>query len=184
MLLRLSIWFVSPWGFLTRLNWLRNLSPIDGAAAVIACLALVGVVWSPKLNQAIAKASGAMQPVGVSVDVRQLQLAQPELLLQSIRDEGSVNIVIRNQPAGRVSLVSVDDVTNSLTAVQPDGSVVVADAPATALPRHARFVMEAQAEIKPSGVVIGGTKLKVGVPVELEGRLYRLNGVVSGVMPL
>ena len=42
----------------------------------------------------------------------------------------------------------------------------------------------AQAEIKPSGVVIGGTKLKVGVPVELEGRLYRLNGVVSGVMPL
>ena len=56
--------------------------------------------------------------------------------------------------------------------------------PARALPRHARFVMEAQAEIKPSGVVIGGTKLKVGVPVELEGRLYRLNGVVSGVMPL
>ena len=43
--------------------------------------------------------------------------------------------------------------------------------------------MEAQAEIKPSGVVIGGTKLKVGVPVELEGRFYRLNGVVSGVMP-
>ena len=83
-----------------------------------------------------------------------------------------------------MSLVSVDDVTNSLTAVQPDGSVVVADALATALPRHARFVMEAQAEIKPSGVVIGGTKLKVGVPVELEGRLYRLKGVVSGVMPL
>ena len=44
--------------------------------------------------------------------------------------------------------------------------------------------MEANAEIKPSGVVIGGTKLKVGVPVELEGRLYRLNGVVSGVTPL
>ena len=62
---------------MTRLNWLRNLSPIDGAAAAIACLALVGVVWSPKLNQAIAKASGSMQSVGVSVDVRHLQLAQP-----------------------------------------------------------------------------------------------------------
>ena len=105
MLLRLSLSFLSPWEFMTRLNWLRNLSPIDGAAAVIACLALVGVVWSPKLNQAIAKASGSMQSVGVSVDVRHLQLAQPELLLQSIRDEGSVNIVIRNQPAGRWVLV-------------------------------------------------------------------------------
>ena len=108
---------------MTRLNWLRNLSPIDGAAAAIACLALVGVVWSPKLNQAIAKASGAMQPVGVSVDVRQLQLAQPELLLQSIRDEGSVNIVIRNQPAGRVQLLDVVNVTRPLMAVQPDGRI-------------------------------------------------------------
>ena len=112
---------------MTRLNWLRNLSPIDGVAAVIACLALVGVVWSPKLNQAIAKASGAMQPVGVSVDVRQLQLAQPELLLQSIREEGRVNIVIRNQPAGRVELVDVVNVTQPLMAVQPDGRIVEAD---------------------------------------------------------
>ena len=146
--------------------------------------ALAGVVWSPKLSNAVAKATGAVKPVQVSVDVVRLYSADPEQLLNSVREEAALNIVIRNQPAGRVSLVSVDDVTNSLTAVQPDGSVVVADAPATALPRHARFVMEAQGEIKPSGVVIGGTKLKVGVPVELEGRLYRLNGVVSGVMPL
>jgi hypothetical protein len=118
------------------------------------------------------------------VDVRHLYSADPEELLNSAREEAALNIVIRNQPAGRVTLVSVDDLTNPLTAVQPDGSVVVADAPSTALPRHARFVMEANAEIKPSGVVIGGTKLKVGVPVELEGRLYRLNGVVSGVTPL
>ena len=62
--------------------------------------------------------------------------------------------------------------------------MVTADAPGNVQPRYARFVMEAKAEIKPSGVVIGGTKLKVGVPVELEGRLYRLNGVVSGVKPL
>ena len=44
-----------------------------------------------------------------------------------------------------------------------------------------RFLLEADAEAKASGIVFGGTKLKVGVPVELEGRLYRLNGIVSGV---
>ena len=166
------------------LNRLRSFSPIDAVAAVVALAALGGVIWSPKLSNAVAKATGAVKPVQVSVDVRHLYSANPEQLLNSAREEAALNIVIRNQPAGRVTLVSVDDLTNSLTAVQPDGSVVVADAPSTALPRHARFVMEANAEIKPSGVVIGGTKLKVGVPVELEGRLYRLNGVVSGVTHL
>ena len=166
------------------LNRLRSPSPIDAVAAVVALAALGGVIWSPKLSNAVAKATGAVKPVQVSVDVRHLVSADPEELLNAAREEAALNIVIRNQPAGRVTLVSVDDVTNPLVAVQPDGSIVVADAPSTALPRHARFVMEANAEIKPSGVVIGGTKLKVGVPVELEGRLYRLNGVVSGVTPL
>ena len=146
--------------------------------------ALAGVIWSPKLSSAVAKATGALKPVQVSVDVHRLYSADPEQLLNSAREEAALNIVIRNQPAGRVTLVSVDDLTNLLTAVQPDGSVVIADAPSSLLPRHARFVMEANAEINPSGVVIGGTKLKVGVPIELEGRLYRLNGVVSGVAPL
>ena len=153
-------------------------------AGVVALAALAGVIWSPKRSNAVAKATGAVKPVQVSVDVHRLYSADPEQLLNSAREEAGLNIVIRNQPAGWVTLVSVDDLTNPLTAVQPDGSVVIADAPSTDMPRHARFVMEAQAEIKPSGVVIGGTKLKVGVPVELEGRLYRLNGVVSGVMPL
>ena len=166
------------------LNRLRSLSPIDALAGVVALAALGGVIWSPKLSNAVAKATGAVKPVQVSVDVRHLVSADPETLFNVAREEAALNIVIRNQPAGRVALVSVDDVTNPLTAVQPDGSVVVADAPSSLLPRHARFVMEANAEIKSSGVVIGGTKLKVGVPVELEGRLYRLNGVVSGVTPL
>ena len=166
------------------LNRLRSLSPIDAVAGVVALAALGGVIWSPKLSNAVAKATGAVKPVQVSVDVRHLLSADPEQLLNAAREEAALNIVIRNQPAGRVTLVSVDDLTPPLMAVQPDGSVVVADAPITVLPRHARFVMEANAEIKPSGVVIGGTKLKVGVPVELEGQLYRLNGVVSGVKPL
>ena len=166
------------------LNRLRSLSPIDAVAGVVALVALGGVVWSPKLSNAVAKATGAVKPVQVSVDVVRLYSAEPEQLLNSVREEAALNIVIRNQPAGRVTLVSVDDLTNPLTAVQPDGSVVTADAPGNVQPRYARFVMEAKAEIKPSGVVIGGTKLKVGVPVELEGPLYRLNGVVSGVKPL
>ena len=166
---------------MTRLKWLRNLSPIDGAAAVIACLALVGAVWSPKLNQAIAKASGSMQSVGVSVDVRNLQLAQPEKLVQSIRDEGSVSIIIRNQPAGNVQLLDVVDITQPLMAMQPDGRIVEAQIANQTKGFDVRFSLKADAEADASGVVFGGTKLKIGVPVDLQGRLYDFRGVVSGI---
>ena len=63
----------------------------------------------------------------------------------------------------------------------PGGSVIQADNPNDAAPLYARFDLEADAEKGESGVVIGGTKLKIGVPVELEGNMYRVNGVVSGV---
>ena len=48
-------------------------------------------------------------------------------------------------------------------------------------PIHARFYLQADAETGPSGVVVAGTKLKIGTPIELEGQLYRVKGVVSGV---
>ena len=78
-------------------------------------------------------------------------------------------------------MIDVNDITRRLVAVQPDGSVVEAEDPNAAQARYVRFLLEADAEANASGVVFGGTKLKVGVPVELEGRLYRLNGIVSGV---
>ena len=160
---------------------LRAISPIDIAAGVVALVALAGVIWSPKLSNAVARATGSLQPVKVSVDVKNFYSSEPEAFLESARDEGSTSIVVRNQPAGRVRLIEVDDITRRLVAVQPDGQVVEAEDPNLAQARYIRFQLEANADIDSSGVVIGGTKLKVGVPVELEGRLYRLNGLVSGV---
>ena len=160
---------------------LRAISPIDIAAGVVALVALAGVIWSPKLSNAVARATGSLQPVKVSVDAKNFYSSEPEAFLQSARDEGFTSIVVRNQPAGRVRLIEVDDITRRLVAVQPDGQVVEAEDPNLGQARYIRFQLEADADIDSSGIVIGGTKLKVGVPVELEGRLYRLNGVVSGV---
>ena len=46
-------------------------------AGVVALAALAGVVWSPKLSNAVAKATGAVKPVQVSVDVVRLYSAIP-----------------------------------------------------------------------------------------------------------
>ena len=131
----------------------------------------------------MAKATGALKPVEVMVDVRNTSAADPDGLVREALDAGRTTLVIRNQPAGSAELVRVDDIRTRLTAVQPDGRVVIADDPNKDINGmlNARFVLKGDAMVSPSGVVMAGTKLKVGIPVELEGRTYRVNGTVSGV---
>ena len=162
---------------------LRGLSVLDATAGLIALVAVGGVLWSPKLSNALAKANGSVKSVQVMVDVRRVSAADPEALIQDALASGRTSIIIRNQPAGSVRLIRVDDINQVLVEVQPDGSVVTATDPnpTNVGTLNARFVLEGDATVSKSGVVLAGTKLKVGTPVELEGALYRLNGTVSGV---
>ena len=162
---------------------LRGLSVLDTTAGLIALLAIGGVLWSPKLTNTFAKANGSVKSVQVMVDVRRVSAEDTESLVQDALAAGRTSIIIRNQPAGSVKLIRVDDINRVLVQVQPDGSVVTAEDPnrATVGTLNALFVLEGDATVSKSGVVLAGTKLKVGTPVELEGALYRLNGTVSGV---
>ena len=162
---------------------LRSLSVVDTAAVVVALVAVGGVLWSPKLSNTVARATGAIKPVEVTVDVRNTPAADPDQLIADALQTGRTSLVIRNQPAGSAELIRVDDIRRQLASVLPDGSVVTADDPNRTIQGmlDARFVLRGDATVTSSGVVMAGTKLKVGIPVELEGRFYRLNGIVSGV---
>ena len=166
---------------MTRRLSLRQFTVLDGLAALAALMALGGAIWSPKLANGLARATGSMETVELAVDVRHLYLDQPERFFETARDEGSVSLVIRNQPAGRLQLLDVEDITRPLLDLLPDGTIVEASDPTAGRPIHARFQLQAEAETSSSGVVVAGTKLKIGSPVELEGRLYRVSGVVSGL---
>ena len=166
---------------MTRRLSLRQFTLLDGLAALVALMALGGAIWSPKLANGLARATGSMETVELAVDVRHLYLDQPETFFETARSEGSVSLVIRNQPAGRLQLLNVEDITRPLLDLLPDGTIVEASDPTAGRPIHARFQLQAEAETSSSGVVVAGTKLKIGTPVELEGRLYRVSGVVSGL---
>ena len=166
---------------MTRRLSLRQFTVLDGLAALAALMALGGAIWSPKLANGLARATGSMETVELAVDVRHLYLDQPERFFETAREEGSVSLVIRNQPAGRLQLLDVEDITRPLLDLLPDGTIVEASDPTAGRPIHARFQLQAEAETSSSGVVVAGTKLKIGTPVELEGRLYRVSGVVSGL---
>jgi hypothetical protein len=161
----------------------RSWSLIDLGAGAAVLLAIAGVIWSPKLSGAIARATGALQPVTVMVDVRGVPSADPQALLDSARKEGKVSIVIRNQPHGTVALREIVPMQRRLVAVQPDGRVVTATDPNEVAfgSLNARFVLEGQGRKTGGGVVFGNQNLKIGAPVELEGGQYRVGGVVSGL---
>jgi len=164
-------------------NWFKAVSWMDALAGAVALVALAGVVWSPKLSNTVARATGSVKPVLVSVDVRRLSTANRSKLIADALDHGKTSIVIRNQPAGSVRLVEIQDISSKLTTVLPDGRVVQAVDPNRELQGilEARFVLKGEATVSGSGVVMAGTNLKIGSPVELEGPRYRVNGTVSGV---
>ena len=161
----------------------RRWSLVDVGAAAAVVLAAVGVIWSPKLTGAIARATGGLQPVTVLVDVRGVAAADPNALIEAARKSGAVSIVIRNEPHGSVSVRDVIALQRRLTAVQPDGTVVSAPDPnqATFGTLDARFVLEGQGRKTGGGVVFGNQNLKIGAPIELEGEQFRVTGTVTGV---
>jgi hypothetical protein len=161
----------------------RSWSWIDLGAGAAVVLAAIGVVWSPKLSNAVTQATGGLQPVRVLVDVRGVPVADPAAIVRSARSSGKVAIVIRNQPHGSVTLEQVIPLTRRLTAVQPNGTVVTAADPnQQMLPTlDARFVLNGQGRKTGGGVVFGNQTIKVGAPIDLEGETFRVLGSVTGL---
>jgi hypothetical protein len=159
----------------------RPFTPLDGAAAVAVGLAAVGVLWSPKLSGAVAKATGGLRPVTVTVDVRGVPSADPQSLLKSAEAEGKVAIVIRNQPHGSVKVRRIVPLERRLSILTPDGKIVSAPDPnqKTFSTFDGRFVLEGEGRQSAGGVVFGNQTIKIGAPVELEGKNYRFNGTVT-----
>ena len=161
----------------------RRFSLVDAGAAAAVLLAAAGVIWSPKLSGAVARATGGLVPVTVMVDVRGVPVADPAALVNAAREGGKVAIVIRNQPHGSVPVEQVIPLQRRLAAVLPDGKVVSAPDPnQDQFPSlDARFVLRGEGRKGADGMVFGNQNLKIGAPIELEGTDFRVTGSVTGL---
>jgi hypothetical protein len=159
----------------------RSWSFVDVAAAAAVLLAAAGVIWSPKLSNAVARATGDVQTLTVTVDVRGEPVANPAALRASAEKEGKVKFVIRNQPHGSVRIERIIPLNRRLSILTPDGRVVSAPDPnqKTFSTFDGRYVLTGEGRRAEGGVVLGNATLKIGAPVELEGSNYRFNGTVT-----
>jgi len=92
-------------------------------------------------------------------------------------------LTIRNVPYQALLITKVDEKRKQivLPAAGTKPYMVVDDA---ASPSQYDFVvtLEDTAKITADGPVVGGNKIKIGIPVVLEGQNYKLSGVVSNLV--
>ncbi|MEQ8976169.1 MAG: DUF4330 domain-containing protein [Coleofasciculus sp. C1-SOL-03] len=161
-----------------------KVSILDLGAALVILLVIVGIFVVPGTSGSVAQLPGSSATKAVEVDliVRGLSVRHPEDLMSQFREEKKTNIVIRNQPAGKVDIVSVKELPRLVIVPQPDGSAkALPDPRPDTFSTDILMTLGGQATITDDGPVLGNSKLKIGTPVELEGKDYNFNASVIDV---
>jgi Domain of unknown function (DUF4330) len=167
---------------------LGKISILDLGAAIVILLVVVGIFFFPGTTGSVAQnqIAPATKPVEVEVIVRGLSVISPRGFLEKLQQSGKTNVIIRNQPAGSVNIKSVTPLPRKLVVPQPDGSVKALDDPRQEefYSVNFRMILGGQAQLTPDGIVLGGSKIKIGSAVELEGKDYNFNASTIDVRVL
>lgn len=93
-------------------------------------------------------------------------------------------ITIRNVPHKKVTILATKMFPRMQWIALPDGNVRAVEDLSTPSLFDGQVVLVDDAKITDDGAVLGGNKLKIGLPIILEGKNYRFNGTVSSIQVL
>lgn len=160
-----------------------KVSILDLGAACVIALAIIGIVFFPGTSGSIAQQVGGNQPVEVDVLVRGLSVRDPQALLTQLQEETTASIVIRNQPAGQIEVVSTEELPRTVSVPQPDGSVKALPDPRPEVVFVTDMIMTivGDGQITSNGAVLGNQKVKIGSVIEIDGSDYNFRGSVMDV---
>lgn len=157
---------------------------LDLGAVLVMLMVVAGIFLFPgKSGTSVAQIASNTKVVEVDCMVRGLTVSDPQDLFDSISNSDQVNVIIRNQPYGQLDVVEVQSLPRSVAVPQPDGSVDAAPDPRPELNYTIDMLitLSGEAQIGDDGPVLGGNKVKVGTPLELEGPTFRFGSPVVGV---
>ena len=143
---------------------------------------LVGVLTFAHFRGTANKQIEAQAAIGFQVFLRGVTLTGNT---SPINPGDATFITIRNVPYTNLRVADV--IIDTKKAVMPnprggkDAFVLVDDASQAFLYDMVVTIVDENAKITKDGAVLGGNKIKIGLPVTLEGPSYKLNGTVSDV---
>jgi hypothetical protein len=156
---------------------------LDLFAGLVILLVIVGIFIFPGTTGSVAQVGVKTVPIEVDLVVRGLNVRDTQQLVeQGFKTGGKTNVNIRNQPYGQIAIKSVQVLPKMLTVGQPDGSVKELPDPRTNnFSTDMLLTLEGKAQVTDSGPVLGNSKVKIGMPFELEGFNYNFNASVIDI---
>jgi hypothetical protein len=167
------------------MNWLDDRGRLFGRISVIDLL-LIGVVVLTLLGVMLVRSrlhmtSGTqverIAPIYITVQIPNLKTLDPQMF----KTGDHTSVTIRNQPRGDVRLVNVTMQPVHVTFAGPNGKPYRVPDLAQEHGYDYTLVLEDMAHVTKTGYVTEGVKVKVGLPIELEGFRYRVYGKIINV---
>lgn len=165
------------------LNIFKNLRIVDYIIIVGLILAVgVGYFTLKGTRQTASRSIEATSKISFDVVIRGITFTGEELPL---KNNEKTFISIRNVPYS--DLIITDVKSDRRKTVLPTfntkdtKTVLVVDDVSLPNVYDAVVTLTDTAKITKDGAIVGGNKIKIGLPITLEGKDYRLNGTVSNI---
>lgn len=158
-----------------------KISVLDLGLACLVLLVIVGTLIIPGgSKQSIVQAQLSTKPVEVDAIVIGLNASKPSEIL---KEGDSTSVIIRNQPYGEIRLKKIQQLPKTVTASQPDGTVKAFPDPRPEGKYSNNFILtlEGKGQLTKEGPVLGNIPVKVGVPIDLDGKLYNFRASIIDV---
>ncbi len=140
----------------------------------------VGYITVKHFRQTADKQIEATSPITFEVFLRGVTVTSKEF---PITKDAKTFITIRNVPYTELQVLDVKS-NHRKTAVSSSKAVeqyVLVNDPSQPDLYDAIVIISDTAKITKDGAVVGGNKIKMGLPVTLEGENYKFNGTISDV---
>ena len=144
-------------------------------AGVIVAL-VVGICTAKHFRQTADKQIEATSPMTFQVFLRGVTVTGEEF---PVKAEDKTFITIRNVPYTELNVIDVKSEPRQTFAPMAKNALV--PDPAQPAIYDAVITITDTAKITKDGAVVGGNKIKMGLPVTLEGEKYKFNGTISDV---
>lgn len=156
---------------------MKKINLVDFIIIVGVIVALfVGFFTAKHFRQTADKQIEATSPITFQVFLRGVTVTGEKF---PIEVQNKTFITIRNVPYTELSVIDVKSEPRKTFA--PTSKNILVPDPAQPAVYDAVVTISDVAKITKDGAVVGGNKIKMGLPVTLEGTRYKFNGTISDV---
>lgn len=160
------------------MNKKRLINPIDLSALLLIVAFLIFLAIG-KMGRHPVLAEGQLRRLEIDVVVKSFPCTDTNC----VKPGEKLFITVKNQPFDWVILKDVKFFPRQAVVPTGDGGYKLIPSPSEPYTVDILFTLQAQGYVRSDGIVLG-TKLKVGIPIDLEGKAVDVKGQVAGIRVL